>query len=336
MADSVFSKTVKSGALVDPLGLARTTTKQHAGMSAANAFAELLSARMQANNAAVSARKTPIVRTVVPSAIAQATTSPSASAAASGDATLPLLGAIVLRSTEAADQTPAVSEAETAPLTSVTANSAAVTPSVTTSTTEGTTTTSATTSVSSDAIANSSSTTEGTTATTPPENTTSAKAASAPDFDAIMQTIFRHEGSRYVGSDAGGESSKYGILQSTAKENGYVGDIRNITQDQAKEVYRKIWNKSGAAQMSSDLSLVYFDSYINHPASAKRFLAQSGGDIDTMLQLRETRYQELAATKPERFGRYLKGWTNRITSLRTAVGAQPVVAETGDTSTLDA
>ncbi|OQX15403.1 MAG: hypothetical protein BWK76_13170 [Desulfobulbaceae bacterium A2] len=151
-----------------------------------------------------------------------------------------------------------------------------------------------------------------------------------------MQTIFRHEGSRYVGSDAGGESSKYGILQSTAKENGYVGDIRNITQDQAKEVYRKIWNKSGAAQMSSDLSLVYFDSYINHPASAKRFLAQSGGDIDTILQLRETRYQELAATKPERFGRYLKGWTNRITSLRTAVGAQPVVAETGDTSTSDA
>ncbi|OQX15987.1 MAG: hypothetical protein BWK76_12275 [Desulfobulbaceae bacterium A2] len=290
MADSVFNTKVQSGTLIDPLGLGKTATTKNAGTSAATAFANLLSARMQASQTAANARKNTVVRSVVTPTTFPTATTPISSIST---AALPELGTVQVRQTEIIPESATEQDSASGATTATVA-------------------------------------TESTDAATP-----SAKAA-APNFDAIMQTIFRHEGSRYVGSDAGGEASKYGILQSTAKENGFVGDLRSMTQTQAKEIYRKIWNKSGAAQMDADLSLVYFDSYINHPASAKRFLKESGGDINTFLQLREARYQELATTKPERFGRYLKGWMNRIASLRSAVGTTPLVADSGEATAADA
>lgn len=152
------------------------------------------------------------------------------------------------------------------------------------------------------------------------------KANVADKFDGIMKIVFKHEGSRYVSKDGGRESSKFGILQSTARQYGYTGDIKNITQDEAKSIYRKLWDKSGADKLPYELSLVHFDSYINSPASAKKFLEQSGGNVDNYLKLRESRYQRLAEIRPERFSRYLKGWMNRIASLRGAITEHAMIA----------
>ncbi len=66
------------------------------------------------------------------------------------------------------------------------------------------------------------------------------------------------------------ESSRFGILQSTAKEYGYKGNIRNITRADAEAIYKKIWDKSGAASLSYPLSLVHFDTYVNSPAAASK------------------------------------------------------------------
>jgi lysozyme family protein len=135
-------------------------------------------------------------------------------------------------------------------------------------------------------------------------------------FRGSLKIVMKHEGHTYVKNDAMKGPSRMGILQSTAREYGYQGDIRNITSAQTEAIYKKIWDRSGAAGLPYPLSAIHFDTYVNSPAAARKILKQSGGDVDTYLAMREQRYTRLATLRPERFGIYRKGWMNRISSLR--------------------
>ena len=143
-----------------------------------------------------------------------------------------------------------------------------------------------------------------------------AKEGDNSRFKEILATVLKHEGSAYVHSDGGAESSKFGILQSTAREHGYKGNIRNITKADAEAIYKEIWDKSGAASLPYPLSLVHFDTYVNSPAAATKLLKKSGGNTDAYLAMRANRYTRLAELRPERYGKYLKGWINRVADLR--------------------
>ena len=145
-------------------------------------------------------------------------------------------------------------------------------------------------------------------------------------FKEILATVLKHEGSAYVHSDGGAESSKFGILQSTAREYGYKGNIRNITRADAEAIYKKIWDKSGAASLPYPLSLVHFDTYVNSPAAAAKLLKKSAGNTDSYLAMRVHRYTRLAELRPSQYGKYLKGWINRVADLRniTAAGGHEV------------
>src|SRR5271169_1352909 len=88
-------------------------------------------------------------------------------------------------------------------------------------------------------------------------------------FKNILAVVLKHEGSAYVQKD-GSESSRFGILQSTAREFGYKGNVKNMSRAQAGAIYKKIWDKSGAASLSYPLSLVHFDTYVNSPAAAMK------------------------------------------------------------------
>ncbi|MDD5008974.1 MAG: glycosyl hydrolase 108 family protein [Syntrophorhabdaceae bacterium] len=138
-------------------------------------------------------------------------------------------------------------------------------------------------------------------------------------FADCLKFVLAKEGSRYVHEDGGKESSRYGILQSTARELGYKGNIKNITKTEVEMIYRKIWDKSGAKDLPFPLCLVHFDTYVNSPAMAKKILDQSKGNVEAYLKLREQRYVRLAALRPEVYGKYLNGWKNRVNSLRTMV-----------------
>ncbi|HTZ16976.1 MAG TPA: glycosyl hydrolase 108 family protein [Dissulfurispiraceae bacterium] len=135
----------------------------------------------------------------------------------------------------------------------------------------------------------------------------------------IIKIVMNHEGTAYVRKDGGRESSKMGILQSTAREYGYTGDIRNISKAQAEAIYKKMWDKSDAAKLPYPLSVVHFDTYVNSPSAAVKILRKSGGDVDSYLKMREERFSRLAAARPDRYGKYLNGWMNRIESLRSVV-----------------
>jgi len=138
-------------------------------------------------------------------------------------------------------------------------------------------------------------------------------------FQKSLKFVLEKEGSKLVHEDGGKESSRFGILQSTARAFGFRGNVRNITKEDVEGIYRKLWEKSGASSLPVPLAVVHFDSYINNPASAKRLLEKSKGDIDAYLKLRERRYVRLASAQPEVYGKYLQGWKNRIQSLRTMV-----------------
>ncbi len=140
------------------------------------------------------------------------------------------------------------------------------------------------------------------------------------DYERIINTVFRHEGKALVKNDGGtGEHSKFGILESTARQYGYKGDMSKMSRQDAEVIYKKLWERSGAANLPYPLSLVHFDTYVNSPAAARRILDKSQGDVDTYLSLRQDRYKRLAELRPERFAKYLKGWNNRINNLRALV-----------------
>ncbi len=137
----------------------------------------------------------------------------------------------------------------------------------------------------------------------------------------VLEVVFEHEGATHVKRDAGEESSRFGILQRTAEKYGYRGDVKDMTREQAEQVYKKIWAESGADELPPSLAMVHFDTYVNSPTAAKRFLRQSGGDTGVYLRMRSQRYMRLSNANPAKYGKYMKGWMNRIKNLKHLVAA---------------
>lgn len=63
-------------------------------------------------------------------------------------------------------------------------------------------------------------------------------------FNDALQFVMEKEGSKTVREDGGRETSRYGILQSTAREYGYKGNIKDISRADVEAIYRKLWEKS--------------------------------------------------------------------------------------------
>jgi lysozyme family protein len=139
------------------------------------------------------------------------------------------------------------------------------------------------------------------------------------DKGATIRFVLAQEGSKFVARDGGNESSKFGILQATAERFGHTGSVKNMTRQEAENVYDKIWAESGAEKLRPDLALVHFDTYVNSPAAARKILKASNGNTEAYLTLRSERYARISALQPGRYGKYMKGWMNRIENLRSLV-----------------
>jgi lysozyme family protein len=146
-------------------------------------------------------------------------------------------------------------------------------------------------------------------------------------FWGSLGVVMKNEGAGYVKNDAMRGPAKMGILQSTARNFGYKGDIKNLTQAEAVNIYGQLWARSGAANLPYPLNTVHFDTYVNSPTAADKILKQSGGDVNSYLDIREQRYERLAALRPDRFGTYLDGWMNRIENLRNIADQYARVVE---------
>lgn len=102
------------------------------------------------------------------------------------------------------------------------------------------------------------------------------------DFDQAFERLIGHEGG-YVNhpDDPGGETN-WGITARTARANGYTGPMRDLTRDQAREIYRvAYWGRAHADDYDPAIGFQLFDAAVNHGiGNAIRFLQRAVGVAD--------------------------------------------------------
>ncbi|HZQ40509.1 MAG TPA: glycosyl hydrolase 108 family protein [Rhizomicrobium sp.] len=121
-----------------------------------------------------------------------------------------------------------------------------------------------------------------------------------------------HEGG-YVGDDGNGSPANYGINQGANPDI----DVLSLDKPAAEQIlYQRYWLASGADRLPSPLAMVHGDTAISMGVkTANEMLAQSGGDPNTYLELRDERYRAIAAADPKKAS-YLSLWLARTDDLR--------------------
>lgn len=150
-------------------------------------------------------------------------------------------------------------------------------------------------------------------------------------FQKIFDRLIGHEGG-YVNdpSDPGGETN-WGVTKRTAQANGYTGDMKTMTRQQAYEIYhRAFWVRYQCDQMPPAIAYQFFDAAVNHGfGNASRMLQRAVGVLDdgiigkysleainrnpisdTLMVLNGERLNFY--TRLTNFDRYGKGWVNRV------------------------
>ena len=142
-------------------------------------------------------------------------------------------------------------------------------------------------------------------------------------FDSAVEAVLEAEGG-YVADDAGAGETNFGI---NIRANPDV-DVKNLTRDGAKEIYRKrYWDAIGADALPPELQAIAFDAAVNQGVgNAKKWIVESGGDPAAFARLRREHYAGLVARDPEKYQRYAAGWEARVAKFERA-GDQPSEAE---------
>ncbi len=155
------------------------------------------------------------------------------------------------------------------------------------------------------------------------------------DFNKIIEQVLEHEGG-YVNDpkDLGGET-KYGITKRFYPDI----DIKNLTIEQAKEIYKKdYWDKNKVESLPQNLWHIYFDMCVNMgKRTAVKVLqraavnkgkdievdgglgpmtigALKGVELDRVRAFRVKYYVDLITARPEQEKFYL-GWFRRATEV---------------------
>ncbi len=133
------------------------------------------------------------------------------------------------------------------------------------------------------------------------------------EFTRALQFTSKWEGG-YVNhpNDPGGET-KYGISKRAYPKL----DIKNLTREQANEIYYKdYWLAAGCDNLSVPLNLVCFDMAVNSGVGrARKFVAAAKGNWNVYMQLRLAMYYDIVKANPSQRV-FLKGWQNRWLDLK--------------------
>lgn len=85
------------------------------------------------------------------------------------------------------------------------------------------------------------------------------------DFNKSFDRLIGHEGG-YVNhpADPGGETN-WGVTKRTAQANGYTGNMRAMTREQAKSIYKSaFWDRVKADTLDDAVAYQLFDACVNH------------------------------------------------------------------------
>ena len=129
----------------------------------------------------------------------------------------------------------------------------------------------------------------------------------------IIPRIFKWEGTvfEYDPDDRGG-ATKFGIDQRSHLNT----DIKNLTEEQATEIYWREWVKYGCEHLSAPMDWVFFNACVNcGNGRASTFLKECNLNPSKFLDAQELFYRRLAEARPSS-RKYLKGWLARTEDLR--------------------
>jgi len=140
----------------------------------------------------------------------------------------------------------------------------------------------------------------------------------SPAFARTLNRIFQFEGGLNP-RDTNGTPSMLGINQAAHPNI----DVTKLTKSTASPIYyNEYWKPMGGDQLDPNLAHVATDTaVIAGVGRAKKLLAESGGDPEKLLQLRQEFQDGLIAQNPEKYGKYEKSWNNRVNQLRTDIGS---------------
>ena len=138
-------------------------------------------------------------------------------------------------------------------------------------------------------------------------------------FEAALQKTLKYEGG-YVADDAGKGPSNFGINKSANPDV----DIKNLTKDKARELYKKrYWDAIGGDALAAKdpaLATVAFDTAVNMGVNkAKQLVEQSKGDPTAILSMRQQHYDKLIENDPKKFTPFKAGWQSRLADLAGSV-----------------
>lgn len=150
-------------------------------------------------------------------------------------------------------------------------------------------------------------------------------------FDVAFERVIGHEGG-YVNhpNDPGGETN-WGITLRTARESGYTGNMRELSREQARDIYRTAyWERARCDEFDGAIAFQVFDAAVNHGiGNSIRFLQRAAGVADdgvmgpvTMAAIRAMTVTDVLArfnaarltfyTKLSTWPSFGKGWTRRV------------------------
>lgn len=137
---------------------------------------------------------------------------------------------------------------------------------------------------------------------------------------AAISWTMQHEGG-FVPNDSGKGPTNFGINQ---EANPDV-DIANLTKSQAANImHDRYWLGIGADKMEPQMASVAFDTAVNMGVGkAQKLVADADDDPQKLIDLRRAEYQRLAVNNPEKYGKYLDAWNNRLDDLQNTLGNQP-------------
>lgn len=97
------------------------------------------------------------------------------------------------------------------------------------------------------------------------------------NFDQAFTRLLGNEGG-YSNNEADpGGATNWGVTQAVARANGYQGDMKNFTQDQAKAIYRKLyWDSIGIVNLPTEVQFDVFDGAVNSgPTQSAKWLQRA-------------------------------------------------------------
>lgn len=102
------------------------------------------------------------------------------------------------------------------------------------------------------------------------------------NFDEAFEKLIGNEGGYSNNpADPGGETM-YGVTARVARSHGYMGQMKDLTLDRAKDIYRiSYWDSVRASELPDEVRFDVFDASVNSgPGQAVRFLQRATGVAD--------------------------------------------------------